>query len=293
MGAIQIRFDNGAAYEDYMGRDQLAGERFIDWLAPATGIARWLDVGCGQRRVYRDAGDALCAPTAATWNRSIGEQRWRLRAGVYQRWLATGCRTGNAMALPYAASIRSMPLVIFFVPEPAKGVAEMVRVLAPGSIAAAYAWDMHGGGFPTTRCGWRSTRTRLRRAGHGTAELRALEALQALWQGKSRLREVLKPAPSKCSAVTPALTTTGASCAAGPSVGATGDDGTGRYRAPAVAVARQPANRCRQQHQPSARAHAVRPDGRLTLRRPLPCRPRRHCRHSRTKGNRPVILLVQ
>src|SRR5207244_1426544 len=41
-----------------------------------------------------------------------------------------------------------MPLVIFFVPAPAVGVAEMTRVVAPGGLVAAYAWDMHGGGFP-------------------------------------------------------------------------------------------------------------------------------------------------
>ena len=39
-------------------------------------------------------------------------------------------------------------LVIFFVPEPAKGVAEMVRVTRPGGLVAAYAWDALGGGLP-------------------------------------------------------------------------------------------------------------------------------------------------
>ena len=34
------------------------------------------------------------------------------------------------------------------VPEPAKGVTEMVRVVRPGGMVAAYAWDMLGGGFP-------------------------------------------------------------------------------------------------------------------------------------------------
>jgi SAM-dependent methyltransferase len=38
--------------------------------------------------------------------------------------------------------------VIFFVPDPAKGVAEMVRVVRPGGVVAAYAWDNLGGGFP-------------------------------------------------------------------------------------------------------------------------------------------------
>jgi ubiquinone/menaquinone biosynthesis C-methylase UbiE len=41
-----------------------------------------------------------------------------------------------------------MPLVIFFVPDPAKGVAEMVRVVRPGGLVGAYSWDMVGGGFP-------------------------------------------------------------------------------------------------------------------------------------------------
>ena len=41
-----------------------------------------------------------------------------------------------------------MALVIFFVPDPAKGVAEMARVVCPGGTVATYAWDMLGGGFP-------------------------------------------------------------------------------------------------------------------------------------------------
>jgi SAM-dependent methyltransferase len=55
------------------------------------------------------------------------------------------------MALPFPDNTFGaavMPLVIFFVPEPATGVAEMARVVRPGGIVAAYAWDMLGGGFP-------------------------------------------------------------------------------------------------------------------------------------------------
>jgi hypothetical protein len=41
-----------------------------------------------------------------------------------------------------------MALVIFFVPQPRKGVAEMARAVRPGGPIAAYAWDLEGGGFP-------------------------------------------------------------------------------------------------------------------------------------------------
>ena len=55
------------------------------------------------------------------------------------------------MALPFPEDTFDaavMPLVIFFVPDPARGVAEMARVVSPGGIVTAYAWDMEGGGFP-------------------------------------------------------------------------------------------------------------------------------------------------
>ena len=43
----------------------------------------------------------------------------------------------TALAFPNASfDAAIMALVIFFVPEPAKGVAEMVRVVSPGGIMA-------------------------------------------------------------------------------------------------------------------------------------------------------------
>ena len=41
-----------------------------------------------------------------------------------------------------------MALVLFFVSDPAKGVAEMKRVVCPGGTVASYVWDMFGGGVP-------------------------------------------------------------------------------------------------------------------------------------------------
>jgi ubiquinone/menaquinone biosynthesis C-methylase UbiE len=58
---------------------------------------------------------------------------------------------GDAMKLPFEADefdVSAMALVILFVPDPAKGVAEMKRVVRSGGLVAAYAWDIFGGGFP-------------------------------------------------------------------------------------------------------------------------------------------------
>ena len=47
MAEHQIRFDDGAAYERMMGAwSRLAGQIFLDWIAPRPGL-RWVDVGCG------------------------------------------------------------------------------------------------------------------------------------------------------------------------------------------------------------------------------------------------------
>ena len=57
---------------------------------------------------------------------------------------------GHAMELPAADSsvdAAVMALVIAFVPDPAKGVAEMRRAVKPGGLVSAYMWDWPGG-FP-------------------------------------------------------------------------------------------------------------------------------------------------
>ena len=144
----QIRFTDGASYERYMGRwSQLAGKSFLAWLAPKPGL-RWLDVGCGNGASTEMLVER-CAPASV---HGIDPSEAQL---VYARTRPASrmaqFRQGDAMTLPYSDDsfdAAVMALVIFFVPDPAIGVAEMVRVVCPGGIIAAYAWDMAGGGFP-------------------------------------------------------------------------------------------------------------------------------------------------
>src|ERR687889_298849 len=144
----QIRFDDGAAYERYMGEwSRLAGEAFLDWLAPESGL-RWLDVGCGNG-AFTEMLVERCAPASVHGidpsEAQLAYARTRPAARVAQ------FRRGDAMAQPFpddTFDVAVMPLVIFFVPDPARGVAEMARVVCPGGTVTAYAWDMVGGGFP-------------------------------------------------------------------------------------------------------------------------------------------------
>jgi len=123
------------------------GDVFLDWLAPASRL-RWLDVGCGNG-AFTETLAERCAP-ASVWGIDPSEQQLAFARARPVSQVAQ-FRAADAMALPFpddSFDVAVMPLVIFFVPEPAKGVAEMTRVVGPGGSVAAYAWDMPGGGFP-------------------------------------------------------------------------------------------------------------------------------------------------
>jgi len=143
-----IRFDDGAGYERYMGKwSQLVGEAFLAWLAPKPGL-RWLDVGCGNG-AFTELLIERCAPASAHGVDPAEGQIVYARSRPASR--LAKFELGDAMALPFpdnSFDVAVMPLVLFFVPDPPKGVAEMARVVAPGGLVAAYSWDMIGGGFP-------------------------------------------------------------------------------------------------------------------------------------------------
>jgi ubiquinone/menaquinone biosynthesis C-methylase UbiE len=148
MSESTIRFDDGQAYEQYMGIwSRIAGEQFLDWLKPAPSQA-WADIGCGNGAFTQVVVDR-CRPEAIRGfdpsPQQIAYARARFPAGL------TDFQQADAMALPLADACIDhavMALVIFFVADPARAVGEMARVLRPGGSASAYAWDVLAGGFP-------------------------------------------------------------------------------------------------------------------------------------------------
>jgi len=149
MAKSEIAFNDGAAYERMIGKwSQIVGNVFLEWLAAPRGL-RWIDVGCGsgaftQLIVDQSAPIEVDGIDPAEAQLAFARMRPAARIAKFHQ--------GSAMALPFddaSFDAAVMALVIFFVPDPAKGVAEMARVVRPGGLLAAYAWDVYGDGMPT------------------------------------------------------------------------------------------------------------------------------------------------
>ena len=148
MAEQKITFDDGAAYERMMGVwSRLAGDVFIDWLAPPAGL-RWIDIGCGTG-AFTELLIERCAPAEI---HGIDPSEGQLAFARTRRGARLAkFHQGDAMALPFSAGsfdATVMALVLVFVSDPAKSVREMVRVTGPGGTVATYTWDMLDGGFP-------------------------------------------------------------------------------------------------------------------------------------------------
>src|SRR5215472_7391604 len=174
-----IRFDDGAAYDRGMGVwSQLAEQVFLDWLAPSSGL-RWIDIGCGSG-AFTELLAQRCAP-AEIQGIDPSEAQFafaRARPALPE----TTFLQGDAMALPFETDrfdAAVMALVLFFVPDPAKGVAEMARVVRPGGTVSAYLWiasEGPPGPFTVELAAFGATVTR-----PPSADAAPLAVLTALW----------------------------------------------------------------------------------------------------------------
>ena len=135
------RWDSGDLYEPFVGRwSRLVARRFLGWLGQPAG-AQWLDVGCGTGALT-DAILAVCEPRAVTGvDPSAGFVEFATPRIQDKR---AQFHVADAQALPMGtASCDAVVsgLVLNFVPDPSKAVAEMRRVARPGGVVAAYVWD--------------------------------------------------------------------------------------------------------------------------------------------------------
>ncbi len=143
-----IIFDDGDTYERYMGVwSRKVGAQFIDWVKFPNAL-NFLDVGCGNG-AFSIQLDQLCNPSSISGIDPSSAQIEFARSRKFN--VSSSFEIGDSMDLPYKndkfdASL--MALVIFFVPDPKKGITEMARVTKKGGILGAYAWDVVSGGLP-------------------------------------------------------------------------------------------------------------------------------------------------
>jgi ubiquinone/menaquinone biosynthesis C-methylase UbiE len=138
-------FSDGEAYERTMGRwSRPVGAQFIDWLGAPRGL-NWVDVGCGNG-AFTEVLIERCAPAAVSAIDPSPGQVAYARSRVQGQ--KADYQVGDAQALPYpdkSFDAAAMALVIIFIPDAQKAVAEMARVVKPGGLVATYMWDIPGG----------------------------------------------------------------------------------------------------------------------------------------------------
>ena len=150
MGQPGKLFTDGEAYERLMGRwSRLIGQTFLNWLGLPNGL-RWLDVGCGNG-AFTEEIIARCVPAAVMAIDPSDEQLAFARTRPATKMVKF--EVGYAQELSFGDNtfdVAIMALVLSFLPDPAKVVAEMARVVRPGGWVATYMWDVPNGGSPTT-----------------------------------------------------------------------------------------------------------------------------------------------
>ncbi|MCZ4094191.1 class I SAM-dependent methyltransferase [Sinorhizobium psoraleae] len=141
---------DAAGYEQLMGRwSRKLAPLFIDFAGLADG-EKILDVGCGTGSLtFALASTANLSEIAAIdYSPVFVEEANRRNTDPRIK-----IRQADACALPFEDGTfdRALALlVLHFVPEAGKAVAEMRRVVRPGGVVAAAVWD-HLGGMPGMR----------------------------------------------------------------------------------------------------------------------------------------------
>jgi SAM-dependent methyltransferase len=135
---------SGDAYESYVGRwSRLVAREFLNWLAVPSG-GRWLDIGCGTGALTQ----TILASASPSQVQGIDpSEGFVAHARAHVTDPRARFETGTATHLPFVAGrfdAAVSGLVLNFVPDAPRAVAEMARVVRPGGVVAGYVWDYAG-----------------------------------------------------------------------------------------------------------------------------------------------------
>ena len=144
----------GAFYEPYVGRwSRLVAPEFISWMGVKNG-REWLDVGCGTGALTEAILHGARPKSVVGIEQSPGFVEYaksHVRAPDLSFRLgnkaAISFRIGDAVSLPVLGETMdatAAALVLNFVEEPQRAVAEMTRVTRRGGTVGAYVWDYAG-----------------------------------------------------------------------------------------------------------------------------------------------------
>src|ERR1700754_1600169 len=141
----EFNVQSAAGYEQLMGRwSQRLALLFIDFAGVAEG-EKILDVGCGTGSLTFALARAADLSEIAAIDYSPVFVEEAIRRNTDPR---INIRQADACALPFEGGTfdRALALlVLHFVPEADRAVAEMRRVVRPGGVVAAAVWDHYGG----------------------------------------------------------------------------------------------------------------------------------------------------
>jgi SAM-dependent methyltransferase len=144
----------GDRYDSYMGRwSRELAPRFLDWLGAAPGLD-WLDIGCGTGALSA-AILAQCDPASLIGidpSESFVETARAMLPDPRAQFA-----TGDASALAMESASRDVvvsALVLNFIPDRQKALAEMKRVARSGGTVGFYVWDYAGGGLQFVHAFW-------------------------------------------------------------------------------------------------------------------------------------------
>jgi SAM-dependent methyltransferase len=144
----------GAFYEPYVGRwSRLVAPEFVSWLGVKNG-KEWVDVGCGTGALTQAILDGARPKSVLGIEPSAGYLDYakaHARAPDLSFKLGSkpniSFRIADALSLPVLGESMDAAvsgLVLNFVDEPQRAVAEMVRVTRSGGTVGAYVWDYAG-----------------------------------------------------------------------------------------------------------------------------------------------------